>query len=174
MSNPAGHYHAEGDPPDTVRYWDGTQWVGDPQPAPSTAVPAPPPAVAGSAGTAVAGQREIVSKMDRFLCYLLEVVLTIVTLFIGWLIWALVIVLKNEGQTPAKKLMNQQVLIEETGQPAGAARMIFVRGLAGSIILGIAGQLFVIPALILLLMVFFDDQNRTFWERLSGTIVVRS
>ncbi len=166
MSNPAGHYHAEGDPPDTVRYWDGTQWVGDPMPTPSTAVPAPP--------AAVAGEREVVSKMDRFLCYLLEIVLAIVTLVIGWLIWALVIVLKNEGQTPAKKLMNQQVLIEETGQPAGPARMIFVRGIAGSIILSIATQLLVIPALILLLMVFFDDRNRTFWERLSSTVVVRT
>ena len=173
MSNPAGHYHAEGDPPDTVRYWDGTQWVGDPQPAPSTAVPAPP-AVAGAAGAAVSGQREVVSKLDRFLCMLLETVLTIVTLFIGWLIWALIIVLKNEGQTPAKKLMNQQVLIEETGQPAGPARMILVRGLAAGIVMSIAFQLFIIPGLILLLMVFFDDRNRTFWERLSSTIVVRT
>jgi len=32
----------------------------------------------------------------------------------------------------------------------------------------------VIPALILLALVLFDDQNRTFWERLSGTVVVRA
>lgn len=42
MSNIPGHYHAEGDPPDTVRYWDGTQWVGDPMPAPPTASTPPP------------------------------------------------------------------------------------------------------------------------------------
>lgn len=41
---PPGHHHAQGDPPGTVRYWDGTQWVGDPIPAPPghrtpTAVP---------------------------------------------------------------------------------------------------------------------------------------
>lgn len=29
-----GLYHAEGDPPGTVRQWDGRQWVGDPIPAP--------------------------------------------------------------------------------------------------------------------------------------------
>ena len=28
MSQPPGHYPAEGDPPNTVRYWDGEQWVG--------------------------------------------------------------------------------------------------------------------------------------------------
>ncbi len=28
---PAGWYPAQGDPPGTVRWWDGTQWVGGPQ-----------------------------------------------------------------------------------------------------------------------------------------------
>ena len=49
MSNTPGHYHAEGDPPDTVRYWDGTQWVGDPMPAPPTASTPPPPPPGGAA-----------------------------------------------------------------------------------------------------------------------------
>ncbi|MEL6984333.1 MAG: RDD family protein [Actinomycetota bacterium] len=45
---PAGWYHAEGDPPGTNRYWDGTTWVGDPQPSnPQAAAPpqaaVPPP-----------------------------------------------------------------------------------------------------------------------------------
>lgn len=166
MSQMPGHYHAEGDPPDTVRYWDGEQWVGDPIPAPPSVVEA------GSAGGLSVG--EPVSKMDRFLCLLLELGLTIITLGIGWLIWALIIVLRNEGQTPAKKIMNQRVMIEESGTPAGPARMIFVRGLACGIILQIAFSLFFIPGLILVGLVFFDDKNRTFWERVSGTVVVRA
>ena len=113
MSQPPGHYPAEGDPPDTVRYWDGEQWVGDPIPAPPSAGAVP--AVSGLAGG------EPVSKMDRFICVLLEAVLAVVTLGIGWMIWALILVLRNEGQTPAKKIMNQKVMIEETGMPAGAA-----------------------------------------------------
>lgn len=36
-----GLYHAEGDPPGTVRQWDGTQWVGGPVPAPPGAMAAP-------------------------------------------------------------------------------------------------------------------------------------
>ena len=161
----AGHYHAEGDPPDTVRYWDGSQWVGDPIPAP----PAGSPAVA--AGGTVATM-ETVSVMDRFLAWLLEIALSIVTLGIGWLIWALVIVLRNEGQTPAKRIMKQQVLIEEDGAPAGWARMIFVRGLLAGIVVGIAFQLLIIPGLILVALIFFDDRNRSIWERVSQTIVV--
>lgn len=37
-----GLYHAEGDPPGTVRQWDGVQWVGDPVPAPPGSQPAAP------------------------------------------------------------------------------------------------------------------------------------
>lgn len=37
----AGWYHAEGDPPGSVRYWDGSLWRGEPQ-APVGAQPAPP------------------------------------------------------------------------------------------------------------------------------------
>lgn len=29
-----GWYHAEGDPPDTVRYWDGVEWADELRPAP--------------------------------------------------------------------------------------------------------------------------------------------
>lgn len=35
----AGYYHAEGDPPDTVRYWDGTGWTGQPMPPPPGTMP---------------------------------------------------------------------------------------------------------------------------------------
>ena len=45
---PAGWYHAPGDPEGTQRYWDGAQWIGEPQavqqqPAPA-ATPDPAPA----------------------------------------------------------------------------------------------------------------------------------
>ncbi len=31
-TQPAGWYYAQGDPPGTQRYWDGSAWVGGPQP----------------------------------------------------------------------------------------------------------------------------------------------
>ncbi len=31
-TQPAGWYYAQGDPPGTQRYWDGSSWVGGPQP----------------------------------------------------------------------------------------------------------------------------------------------
>lgn len=44
---PAGWYHAPGDPEGTQRYWDGAQWVGEPQQpdaAPEAPQSSPPPA----------------------------------------------------------------------------------------------------------------------------------
>ncbi|MFT6761535.1 MAG: putative RDD family membrane protein YckC [Candidatus Aldehydirespiratoraceae bacterium] len=38
---PAGWYYAPGDPEGTQRYWDGAQWIGEPQAVPQA--PAPPP-----------------------------------------------------------------------------------------------------------------------------------
>ncbi len=39
QTQPAGWYHAQGDPPGTQRYWDGTQWQGDAEPLPGEAEP---------------------------------------------------------------------------------------------------------------------------------------
>lgn len=55
-ATPAGWYHAPGDPEGTQRYWDGSQWTGEPQPVASAPPPggaAPPPATgAGYPGAA--------------------------------------------------------------------------------------------------------------------------
>jgi len=51
--NPAGWYSAQGDPPGTKRYWDGSQWVGEPQVVgvtpPAAVSPMAPPAIGGVA-----------------------------------------------------------------------------------------------------------------------------
>lgn len=41
---PAGWYHAPGDPEGTQRYWDGAQWIGDPQAVPQQPTPQAPAA----------------------------------------------------------------------------------------------------------------------------------
>ncbi len=40
---PAGWYYAPGDPEGTQRYWDGAQWIGEPQPVPQQPAPAATP-----------------------------------------------------------------------------------------------------------------------------------
>ena len=41
MTSPSGYYEAQGDPPGTVRYWDGERWTTEPM------VPPPLPAFFG-------------------------------------------------------------------------------------------------------------------------------
>ncbi len=41
---PAGWYHAPGDAEGTQRYWDGAQWIGDPQAVPQQSAPQAPQA----------------------------------------------------------------------------------------------------------------------------------
>ncbi|NNF53545.1 MAG: hypothetical protein HKN03_03780 [Acidimicrobiales bacterium] len=54
-SQPPGWYHAQGDPPGTTRFWDGSQWQGGPQTAASPGYGAPQPGYApGFGGTAFA------------------------------------------------------------------------------------------------------------------------
>ena len=46
---PAGWYYAPGDPEGTQRYWDGAQWIGEPQAVPQQpATPTPDPAPAAT------------------------------------------------------------------------------------------------------------------------------
>ncbi len=52
---PAGWYHAEGDPPGTQRYWDGSAWQGGPQAAPGGGLGAGLGANAAQAMTAMPG-----------------------------------------------------------------------------------------------------------------------
>ena len=64
------------------------------------------------------------SPWIRLGAVVLESVLVVVTLGIGWVIWALMIV--GRGQTPAKALLNQRVIDTGSLKPVGFARMFWV------------------------------------------------
>jgi len=64
--NPAGWYHAQGDPPETKRYWDGSQWVGEPQ-VTGVAAPLGAPGSAPVANLASAGKRIGARLLDNLL-----------------------------------------------------------------------------------------------------------
>ena len=54
-SQPPGWYHAEGDPPGTQRYWDGSAWQGGPQAAPDNGLGGSLGGAAAQAMTAMPG-----------------------------------------------------------------------------------------------------------------------
>lgn len=104
---------------------------------------------------------------QRLGAYLLESLLVLVTLWIGWVIWALMI--GGEGQTPAKKLLGQRVIGADTLRPVGLGRMFWVRGLLAGIVAGFA---IIFTVGVLLFMPFWDKRNQNVWDKVSNTYVV--
>jgi len=103
----------------------------------------------------------------RLLAYLLEGVLVVVTLFIGWLIWAAITA--GNGQTPAKKILGQRVVRADGSGPVGLGTMLFMRGLIAGFVASIA---ITFTLGILVFMPFWDRRNQNIWDKVSGTLVV--
>ena len=157
------------------------QWPGQEQPvvAPSPyehAVqpyqqPATPDYHGQHIGTAypapVSGQ--LVSAGGRFGAVLLDGLLMVVTLWIGWLIWSLFT--WSDGQSPAKKMLGHVVADPQTGQPFDWGRMalreLCVKGLLGTILNVISiGVYSWVDALMI-----FGERQRTLHDRMAGSIV---
>lgn len=98
--------------------------------------------------------------------YLLESVLLMVTLGIGWLIWTWIIA--GQGQTPAKKLLGMRVVKLRTGKAASWGEM-FVREVFSKWIGSIVSML---TLGILMLMPFWDRKRQAIWDKVSSTVVV--
>ncbi|MGH8897341.1 MAG: RDD family protein [Egibacteraceae bacterium] len=111
----------------------------------------------------------IAQPSTRLASWAVEFVLAIVTLGFGWLVWAAMAA--GKGQTPAKQVIGLQVVDAQTNEPVGFGKMFWVRGILGLIVASIA---FGITFGVLLLMPLWDRQNRTIYEALSGTLVVRT
>lgn len=103
----------------------------------------------------------------RILANLLESILQVLTLGIGWLIWAAMIA--GSGRTPAKSLLKLRVIDANDSKPLGFARMLFMRG----IIAGLVAAILVPLTLgIILLMPFWNKRKRNIWDVVSGSVVV--
>jgi uncharacterized RDD family membrane protein YckC len=113
-----------------------------------------------------AGVREVGVGV-RLLAYFLEAILQAVTLGIGWLIWAALIVKK--GQTPAKQLLKLRVIDANDSRPLRFARMFFMRGIVAGLV---AALLIPLTLGIILLMPFWNKRNRNIWDVISGSVVV--
>jgi uncharacterized RDD family membrane protein YckC len=102
---------------------------------------------------------------------LLNALLVLVTLIIGWLVWAIVLWLQGTGQNPGKKLVGIRVVSAETGAPTGAG-LFFVRNfvLGGIVMSLLSGVTLGILPLVDILMIF-SDRHRRIIDRWAGTLV---
>lgn len=117
------------------------------------------PATTGAAPLATPGQ--------RFGAFVLESVLLVATLFVGYFVWALVVY--GKGQSPGKQVLGLRVVDNTTGVAATWGRMFFreiaVKGLIGSLTFG----LFTLVGG--LIMSGRPDRSAP-WDRMADTRVV--
>ncbi|PZS20018.1 MAG: hypothetical protein DLM57_02560 [Pseudonocardiales bacterium] len=106
---------------------------------------------------------ELATAGKRIGTYLLELVLAVVTLGIGYLIWTLIVWAK--GQTPGKQVMGLRIYHLENQRAASWGQM-FLRQVVG----GIANSIFYIGFIVSVVFLFTDPLRRTVPDRIAGTI----
>jgi uncharacterized RDD family membrane protein YckC len=102
--------------------------------------------------------------------YALEILLSIVTLFIGWAVWSLVV--WSRGQTPAMQVLHIRVVKLSTGQTATWGTMALREFVAKGLIMGVISAVFFPAWLVLAFMLLWDEQRQELWDKIAGTIVV--
>ena len=123
-----------------------------------------------------------VTNGRRFLAFLLDGVLTILTCGIGWLIWS--VVLWQQSTSPAKKMLKMRIVDSRTGAPADMNQMV-KRELVSKLVLVIAlnylgvfigidfaiglGNLVTLASGV---MVLATASRQAVWDYIAGTVVV--
>ncbi len=115
--------------------------------------------------------QRLASVQARLGSALLDALLLVVTLFIGWVIWNLYT--WKTGQTPAKRILKQVVVDAKTGEVFSWSRMALrefaVKGAAGNIASGAtSGITFVIDSLFV-----FREDRRTVHDLIVGSKVIQ-
>jgi uncharacterized RDD family membrane protein YckC len=105
----------------------------------------------------------------RFAGYVIDVLIGVFTLGIGWLIWSMIV--WDRGLSPGKQVVGAVVVDVNTGQVAGFGRMA-QRELVGK---GILGMLtFGISGIVSSFMVLLGRERRAVHDHVASTIVVRA
>lgn len=97
---------------------------------------------------------------------MLEGVLIVFTLVIGWLVWSLVVV-KN-GQTPAKQCLGMRRVNLSTNQTGDLGRM-FLREVVAKPVIGVLNWL---TLGIVNFWLVWDKNTQELWDKMVGTVVV--
>ena len=110
---------------------------------------------------------QLASAGSRIGAALLDILLMIVTLFIGWLIWS--IVLWKQSTSPAKKMLGMTVVDANTGAPATIKQMVMREVLGKWVVGSVAG----IATLASLVMLWATPRRQAVWDYIGTTVVVK-
>ncbi len=195
---PPGYYPAEGDPPGTVREWDGTQWVGEP-------IPPPPGTGPGAAGPfdperyGTVWPRIGASLIDGviFLVVIVPFILSDLTdaldeadrtgetleytpgveLYAPGIVLgiAFLVMVAQLGGTPGKLMLGLRITTEDSVTMPPGYRRAFVRSLPGYVsFVPVVGSLLSLGIVVLCIVwVVQDAERRSLYDRFAGTRVVR-
>jgi uncharacterized RDD family membrane protein YckC len=105
----------------------------------------------------------VASRLERLGSWLVNLILTILTLGIGWIIWWFIVA--PRGQNPGKAVVGLRVI--KTDGRACRTGYMFLRGLVG-IVLG------VIPFYLDDLWILWDKNTQTLHDKVAGTVVVKA
>ncbi len=108
----------------------------------------------------------LASPARRLGGYLMEGVLFVVTLGIGYLIWWVVVL--GRGQTPGKQVLGMRVLRLQSVESAGWGLMFFREVVAK----GLIGILSLLTLGITNFWLLWDSNRQELWDKLASTIVV--
>jgi uncharacterized RDD family membrane protein YckC len=129
----------------------------------------PPPPPSGSSAVFGAGNGQVVpcSNGKRLGASLLDGLLFVVTLGIGWLIWD--ILLLSKATSPAKKMLGLRIVDIKTGVPATMQQML-LREVLGKYVLGsIASG---ITGLVSVVLILVTPSRQGVWDYIARTTVV--
>ena len=101
--------------------------------------------------------------------YLLDVVLGLATLVVGWLIWSLIIY--DRGQTPGKQLLGMRVVKINSGSRASWGAM-FVREWLAKAVVGLAVTFTCGLGIVLYFWLLWDRDKQQLWDKIVETLVV--
>jgi uncharacterized RDD family membrane protein YckC len=195
-SAPPGYYPAQGDPPGTVRYWDGTEWSAEPMPPPPGWDPDRRPGDERFAtvwvrigATLIDGLISVLISLVFLIDYLIDVIEDIdaggdgtavdlpgATYLLGIalsVVWMLCVAFL--GGTPGKLMVGLRVTLADGRTTPPGLTPAAVRSLPGFAgIVPLIGPLIGVGfAISSVIMVNTDPECRSAYDRLAGTRVVR-
>ena len=121
----------------------------------------------------------LASKGQRFGAFLLDMLLLVITLVVGYLIWSFIV--WGQGQTPAKQLLKMRVIRVNDRQAAPWGIMAIRQFVLGAVFYGIdavliatgntgfLGSLWLLANGIALLV---SDKHQALWDKIVSTVVV--
>ena len=109
-----------------------------------------------------------VNNGARFWAAVLDGVLMVVTLFIGWIIWS--VVLYSQSTSPAKKILGLQIVDVKTGAPATMQQML-LREVLGKMVLGPISR--GVTSLVSAIMILVMPNRQGIHDYIAKTVVIR-